>query len=182
MKMMIASDIHGSLYWCKKLLERMEAEQAQRLILLGDLLYHGPRNPLPQEYDPQGVAELLNGVRDRLFCVCGNCDAQVDQLVLEFPLGAEYMLLPQERRMIFVTHGHVFHEGSLPPFQKGDVLLHGHTHVPSLKNAGDYYYINPGSVSLPKENSQNSYMTLENGVFTLKNLSGEVLDTLSLKE
>lgn len=180
MKMMIASDIHGSLYWCEALLERFAAERAERLVLLGDLLYHGPRNALPRDYNPAGVAELLNRHKTSIFCVRGNCDSEVDQMVLDFPLMADYMLLPVGERMIFATHGHVHNEQNLPPFKKGDVLLHGHTHVPSLSYKGDYFYINPGSVSIPKEGSQNSCITLSDGTLTLLSICGDALGAIEL--
>ena len=103
MKLMFASDIHGSRAWCEKVRERFEAEAPERLILLGDLLYHGPRNNLPLEYDPKGVIAILNSMKEHLLCVRGNCDAEVDQMVLEFPIMADYMILYLEGRMVFVT-------------------------------------------------------------------------------
>ena len=126
-KLMIASDIHGCADCCARLLQRFDQEGADRLLLLGDILYHGPRNALPAGYAPQKVSELLNARKDILLCVRGNCDAEVDQMVLEFPIMAEYCILYQNDRMIFVTHGHVFNNQNLPPLHKGDILLHGHT-------------------------------------------------------
>ena len=128
MKYMIASDIHGSAFYCRKLLEAFEASGANRLVLLGDILYHGPRNDLPKEYAPKEVLAMLNGCKDRIYCVRGNCDTEVDQMVLEFPVMADYALLAMDGITIYATHGHVYHENHLPPMQKGDVLLHGHTH------------------------------------------------------
>ncbi len=132
MKWMIASDLHGSAYYCRQLLDCFALEGAERLILLGDLLYHGPRNDLPRDYAPKEVISLLNGVKNRLFCVRGNCDTEVDQMVLDFPIMADYAVFPVEDRLMYVTHGHVFNLDNLPPIQPGDLLLHGHTHVPSL--------------------------------------------------
>lgn len=173
MKLLIASDIHGSAYYCRQLLEAYEREAADKLILLGDVLYHGPRNDLPKEYAPKEVIAMLNPLKQEILCVRGNCDTEVDQMVLEFPILADYGFLYEKGHMIFLTHGHVFHEKNLPMLQKGDVLLHGHTHVPTCKVHEDYVYINPGSVSIPKEGSAHSYMIYEDGCFTWKDLEGE---------
>ena len=154
MKYMIASDIHGSAYYCEKLLDRFNEEKADRLVLLGDLLYHGPRNYLPMEYEPKRVIE-------------------VDQMVLEFPIMAEYCLITEGKQLIMATHGHTFNLENPPKLQKGDILLHGHTHVPANIETETFRYLNPGSVSLPKDGSANSYMTLENGCFIWKDLDGK---------
>ena len=180
MKYMIASDIHGSELYCKDLLDAMQREQADKLLLLGDLLYHGPRNPLPEGYSPQAVAELLNAHKQQILCVRGNCDSEVDQMMLEFPIMAEYCIVSAGTRMIFATHGHVHHEANLPMLQPGDVLLHGHTHIPALEARKGYIYANPGSVTLPKGGSARSYLVLEDTMFTLKTLQGDVLAQLSL--
>ena len=174
MKYMFASDIHGSAYYCRKMLDAFEKEGAERLVLLGDLLYHGPRNDLPKEYAPKQVIPMLNAMKDKIYAVRGNCEAEVDQMVLEFPIMAEYCILYLNQRMIFATHGHVFHEKNLPMLKKGDILLHGHTHVPVCREHEDYIYMNPGSVSIPKENSAHSYMTYEDGLFQWKDLDGNV--------
>ena len=160
MKWMIASDIHGSAAYCEKLLAAFGREQADRLLLLGDLLYHGPRNDLPQGYAPKEVIAQLSGVKDKVFCVRGNCEAEVDQMVLPFPVLADYCLLEQKGRVIFATHGH--------------------THIPAKDNSLGFWYLNPGSVSIPKENSPHSYMTLEDGQFLWKDLDGAVYDSLAL--
>ena len=170
MKLMIASDIHGSAYYCRKLLEAYDREKAGRMVILGDILYHGPRNDLPKEYAPKEVIAMLNPRKKDLLCVRGNCDTEVDQMVLEFPILADYGFLYEKGRMIFLTHGHVFNEKNLPMLGKGDILLHGHTHV----EHEDYIYMNPGSVSIPKENSAHSYMTYEDGLFQWKDLDGNV--------
>lgn len=180
MKWMIASDIHGSAAYCEKLLAAFGREQADRLLLLGDLLYHGPRNDLPQGYAPkEGIAQL-SGVKDKVFCVRGNCEAEVDQMVLPFPVLADYCLLEQKGRVIFATHGHHYNLENPPLLQPGDVLLHGHTHIPAKDNSLGFWYLNPGSVSIPKENSPHSYMTLEDGQFLWKDLDGAVYDSLAL--
>lgn len=180
MKWMIASDIHGSAAYCEKLLAAFGREQADRLLLLGDLLYHGPRNDLPQGYAPKEVIAQLSGVKDKVFCVRGNCEAEVDQMVLPFPVLADYCLLEQKGHVIFATHGHHYNLENPPLLQPGDVLLHGHTHIPAKDNSLGFWYLNPGSVSIPKENSPHSYMTLEDGQFLWKDLDGAVYDSLAL--
>ena len=176
MKWMIASDLHGSAYYCRKMLEAFEREGADRLFLLGDLLYHGPRNDLPREYAPKEVIPLLNGKKEKLLCVRGNCDAEVDQMVLEFPVLADYAVLPVGQRLIYATHGHIYHVKNLPPLSPGDVLLHGHTHVPAWTEFGQgNLYLNPGSVSIPKENSPHSYMTLEGNTMQWKELESSAV-------
>jgi len=182
MKWMIASDLHGSAYYCRKMLEAFEREGADRLFLLGDLLYHGPRNDLPREYAPKEAIPLLNGKREKLLCVRGNCDAEVDQMVLEFPVLADYAVLPVGQRLIYATHGHIYHVKNLPPLAPGDVLLHGHTHVPAWTEFGQgNLYLNPGSVSIPKEDSPHSYMTLEGNTMQWKELeSSAVFHELTL--
>lgn len=181
MKWLIASDIHGSAPCCKALAEAFSRERAGRLLLLGDLLYHGPRNDLPEGYAPKDVIAVLSGLKDRIFCVRGNCEAEVDQMVLPFPVLAEYCLLEAAGHLVFATHGHVYHTGNPPALSSGDVLLHGHTHVAAkTQTPAGWWYLNPGSVSLPKEGSARSYMTLEDGVFTWKTLDGTEYDKLSL--
>ncbi len=174
MKLMIASDIHGSAFYCEKLLQAAEREKPDKILLLGDILYHGPRNDLPEGYNPKAVIEMLNNISDSLLCVRGNCDTEVDQMVLKFPVLADYAYVCEGNINIFATHGHNFNEQKLPPLKKGDILLNGHTHIPACNVYDNYTYINPGSVSIPKENSEHSYMMLEGGVFTWKNLEGEV--------
>jgi hypothetical protein len=174
MKYMIASDIHGSEYYCKKVLEAYDKEKACRLVLLGDLLYHGPRNDLPKDYAPKAVIELLNNIKDELLCVRGNCEAEVDQMVLKFPVLADYAIIDVGERLIFATHGHHYNEENLPPLRVGDILLNGHTHVPKCVEHEGYVYMNPGSASMPKENSYHGYMTFENGTFLWKDFDGNI--------
>ena len=165
MKLMIASDIHGSAYYCRQLLDAFHKEQADRLLLLGDILYHGPRNDLPRDYAPKEVISMLNEQKDRIFCVRGNCDTEVDQMVLSFPILADYCVLPSGNRLIYATHGHNHNLQTLPPLQPGDILLHGHTHIPAWEAFGcDNLYLNPGSVSIPKDGSH-SCMIFEDGEF-----------------
>ena len=173
MKWLIASDIHGSEYYCKQLLEAYDREKADRLLLLGDILYHGPRNDLPREYNPKKVIELLNERKQDIICVRGNCDTEVDQMVLKFPILADYCVVADGDKLIYATHGHNFNEKNLPPLHKGDILLHGHTHVPKCVEHENYIYMNPGSTSIPKEESWHGYMILEAGSFVWKDLQGE---------
>lgn len=181
-KILIASDIHGSAYYCRKLVEAYRKENATRLLLLGDLLYHGPRNDLPREYEPKAVLQMLNELQNDILCVCGNCEAEVDQMVLQFPIMAEYCILYVNGHMIFATHGHHFNEDTLPQLHTGDILLHGHTHVPVCRVHENYVYMNPGSVSIPKENSWNGYMILEKNEFIWKDFDGNIKLSFAVKE
>ena len=180
MKLLIASDIHGSARFCRDLLAAWDREQPDRVLLLGDLLYHGPRNDLPEEYAPKEVLTLLNARKQDLLCVRGNCDTEVDQMVLDFPILADYALLLWEGLRLYATHGHVYNASRLPPLQSGDILLHGHTHIPAWDQVEGRWILNPGSVSIPKENTPHSYMVLEGGVFLWKSLGGEIYHSLSI--
>ena len=179
MKLLIASDLHGSARYAGKLMEAWRQEKPERLLLLGDLLYHGPRNDFPEEYDTRAVTALLNDTKDALLCVRGNCDSEVDQMVLAFPVLAEYAFLALDGLTIFATHGHNYGPDNPPPLGPGDFLLCGHTHLPVRRDCGGYTYLNPGSVSLPKEGTPHSYMTLEGSVFTWHDLfTGEAFQPL----
>lgn len=168
MKIFIASDIHGSAYWCEKMLNAYKAEGADRMLLLGDILYHGPRNDLPCNYAPKKVIEMLSEYKTEILCVRGNCDTEVDQMVLPFPILSDYALVVVEDVTIYATHGHKFGKDNPPPLKKGDVLLCGHTHVAADEECDGFRYINPGSVSIPKENTGHGYIVFENGVFERK--------------
>ena len=172
MKWFIASDIHGSAFYCERMLEKYVQEKADRMLLLGDLLYHGPRNDLPRGYDPKQVISQLSAYSQDIRCVRGNCEAEVDQMVLPFPVLADYALLEVNGKLLFATHGHLYHKDHLPPLHAGDILLHGHTHVPQCMEVNGIQILNPGSVSIPKESSWHGYMTLENGRFFWKDLEG----------
>lgn len=174
MKLFIASDIHGSAKYCKLMIDSFKKENADKLVLLGDILYHGPRNPLPEEYNPKEVIELLSEVKNKIICVCGNCDADIDRTVLPFAI-TDSALLFVDGLNIYLAHGHK----EIPRLSNGDVYLTGHTHVP-LKKAGEYVHLNPGSVSLPKENSKNSYILYDNRKFLFKTLDGEHYDSLEV--
>ena len=173
MKLMIASDIHGSAFFCKKMLEAYERENAERLLLLGDILYHGPRNDLPRDYAPKEVIAMLNEKKKDIFCVRGNCDTEVDQMVLEFPVLADYSFFNIDGVNMFVTHGHKWNPSNLPMLKEGDILLNGHTHVPACEEKEGFIYMNPGSVSIPKQDSAHSYMIYKAGMFYWKDLAGD---------
>ncbi len=175
MKFLICSDIHGSAHFCKLLMDKIAEEKAEKVIILGDILYHGPRNDLPFGYAPKEVILMLNETKDKLLCVRGNCDAEVDAMVLDFPIMDDFKTISADNTTIFATHGHIYNEMTPPPLSTGDILLCGHTHIPKHENFGSFTYLNPGSVSIPKENSPHSYMTFDGKKFLWKNLeTGEV--------
>ncbi len=174
MKLMIASDIHGSTEWTLRLVERFKAEKPDKLILLGDILYHGPRNDLPEGYNPKKVISLLEEIKKYIICVKGNCDAEVDDMVLPFSVLSDNMLIYADGVEMFITHGHKYNPENPPVFISKGILIYGHTHIPDFTDFGDFISVNPGSISIPKENSQNSYIIYENNSFYWKNLSGDV--------
>jgi len=169
MKLFVASDIHGSLYYCKKMIEKFNEGNFDYLVLLGDILYHGPRNDLSMEYDTKGVSELLNKYSDKIIAVKGNCDAEVDQLMLKFSIEEKNMLIVDNNNKIFLTHGHLYNEVNLPPLRDINYLFFGHTHRKLLKEIDGITYANPGSVSLPKDGT-NSYFIYEDGKITFYEL------------
>ena len=171
MKLLIASDIHGSAYYCNLLKERFFEEKADKLLLLGDLLYHGARNPLPKEYNTLKTAEILNSLKEHILCVKGNCDSQVDTLVLEFPVMNDFAVLYLAEHTLIATHGHE----SPAYLKKGDFLLNGHFHVPAFEERANCTYVNCGSASIPKENSPHSYLIFDGNSFIWKDLeTGEI--------
>ena len=170
MKLLIASDIHGSALFCRQLLDRVEAENPDKLLLLGDLLYHGPRNDLPQGYRPKDVITMLSGLKDRILAVRGNCEAEVDQMMLDFPVMAEYCILYDGAHEIFATHGHKYGKDNPPKLPAGSILLCGHTHVTADEDCGTFRYLNPGSVSIPKNGTPRGYIVLENGGYRFEKL------------
>ena len=175
MKWLIASDIHGSLYYGKKLIEQIKKEEPDKVIFLGDILYHGPRNDLPNDYNPKELIKLLNEYKDKIISVRGNCDSEVDQMVLEFPIMADYMILTINNLTIFATHGHLYDIENIP-FKGIDVVLSGHTHVQKCDTYDHYVHMNPGSVSIPKENSYHGYMVVVDKVFYWKDLEGNIIN------
>lgn len=180
MKLLIASDIHGSAYYCKKIIEAYSKYNADKLLLLGDILYHGPRNDLPREYSPKDVAEMLNSVKENIICVKGNCDSDVDQMVLEFPIMAPYCIVAFENRIIFATHGDNYNVDNPPYLNKNDILLYGHFHVPACEQHDSFIYMNPGSIAIPKESSCNSFMLTDGTNFEWKDADGSTYMQKSL--
>ena len=170
MKYLIVSDIHGALPTLEMVLDFYRKEKCDMLCILGDILNYGPRNRIPEGIDAKGIAERLNSMADEIIAVRGNCDAEVDQMVLDFPLMNTYEMIEADGLKMFATHGHVYSPGNPPPFVEFDVLLNGHTHISALDNMGDYYYINPGSVSIPKGGTTNSFIIYENREFSLREL------------
>ena len=176
MKLLICSDIHGDYDCARAVLDAYERESAEKILILGDILYHGPRNNLPDGYSPKEVIELLNSSRDNILAVRGNCDTEVDQMVLDFPILADYIYLSLDGLSVFATHGHKYNTQTPPPLRKGEILLHGHTHIPvSVEFGNGNLYLNPGSVSLPKGNNPKTYMIYENRHFILKDFVGNVI-------
>ncbi|MCB2294172.1 phosphodiesterase [Clostridium algoriphilum] len=180
MKLFFISDIHGSLYYLKKTLEFYKEEKANYIVLLGDALYHGPRNPLPRDYNPQEVANLLNEYKKKIIAVRGNCDSEVDQMLIEYPMMAEYSTILYNDRRLFITHGHIYNEKNLPKLSENDVLIYGHTHIPVAKKYNNIYVLNPGSISLPRDNIPNSYAILQDNLFQIKDLEGNVIKEIKL--
>ena len=171
MKILIASDIHGDAICAKKLVEEFERTGADKLLLLGDVLYHGPRNDLPAGYAPKTVISILNPLKEKILCVRGNCDTEVDQMVLDFPILADYSFIAVDDLTVFATHGHNYNMNTAANLSANTILLHGHTHVPVAEPFGNgNVYINPGSTSIPKENSPKSYILYENRVFSFRRL------------
>ncbi|WP_113672233.1 phosphodiesterase [Vallitalea guaymasensis] len=181
MKLMFISDIHGSSYYAAKAIEKYKEEGADYIVLLGDILYHGPRNSLPKEYEPKKVIQILNELKDKIICVRGNCDAEVDQMVLEFPIMSDYNIIFHNNKRIFATHGHLFNESNMPPIEDGDIIIHGHTHIPVAKELDNRYILNPGSISLPKENNPNSYGIIEGKEFLIKDFDGNIIKSIVLE-
>ena len=176
MKLLICSDIHGDLDSAKQVVNAFTRHQCDKLLILGDILYHGPRNDLPSTYSPKQVITLMNSLKDKIIAVRGNCEAEVDQMVLDFPVMADYAILDLDGTRVFATHGHLFNTQNPPKLSRGDVLLHGHTHVLCAEEFGDEnLYLNPGSIALPKENNPRTYMVYENSCFTIYDLDGNAV-------
>lgn len=173
MKLLFASDIHGSLFYLNELVEAIEKENPDKIVFLGDLLYHGPRNDLPTGYEPKKVIDILNSYKEKIICVRGNCDTEVDQMVLSFPIMSDYLNIFIDGLTIFATHGHKYNKDNLPPLSENDILIYGHTHIPLNTKVDNIICLNPGSVSIPKENSEHSYMIYENKKFIWKSLDSQ---------
>lgn len=175
MKLLVISDIHGSLFYLKKILNIFEKNNYDKILILGDELYHGPRNPLPKEYNPKEAAELLNRYKNKIIAVRGNCDSEVDQMVLDFPITADYNMILWENKKIFMTHGHIYNIDNSLPLENGDILIYGHFHIPMIQRKEGKIFLNPGSISLPKGESLNSFGVFENGKFYIKDMEENIL-------
>lgn len=180
MKLFFMSDIHGSLKYAKLGIDVFIKENADYMVILGDVLYHGPRNPLPEEYNPKEVANLINKYKNKIIGVRGNCDADVDQMLLEYPCMMDYNVILADNKRVFITHGHIYNEKNRLNMAEGDVLIYGHTHIPVAKKENDIYVINPGSISYPKENNPHSYGILEDNIFYIKDICGNVIKSIEL--
>ena len=180
MKLMFASDIHGSAYYCEKMLECSHREKAERLWILGDILYHGPRNDLPKEYAPKKVIAMLNEIKEEICAVRGTCDTEVDQMVLEFPVMADYAILVLNGLTFFATHGHLFNQDQMPPLKAGDILVHGHTHLLKAEKVNGHYILNPGSTSIPKGGNPATYAILDEQDFKIFDFDGNVVKEAKL--
>ncbi|WP_138207304.1 phosphodiesterase [Haloimpatiens lingqiaonensis] len=180
MKLFFISDIHGSSYYLKKALDIFEKEQCNYLVILGDQLYHGARNPLPKDYNPKEVTEMLNSHKDKIIAVRGNCESEVDQMVIKYPTMSDYSIVLYEGRRLFLTHGHIYNRDNLPNLSSGDAIIHGHTHVPVAEKQDSIFIINLGSITFPKENTPHCYGILEKNTFTIKTLEGEVYKEIEL--
>lgn len=180
MRLVVISDIHGSSKYTKKAIEVFNREQGDYLLILGDILYHGPRNPLPEEYDPKEVAKILNEYRYKIIAVRGNCDSEVDQMLLDFPCMGDYSVVLYNNKRFFLTHGHKYNENNMPNISTEDIMLHGHTHILGLNKKDGISIINPGSISYPKENNPHSYGVVDGDVFYIKTLEGNIIQEIVL--
>ena len=178
MKYLIASDLHGSQYYAQKLIERFVCEGADKIIILGDIYNHGPRNSLPKDYAPMEVAKILNGIKDKLLVIKGNCDSEVDTMISDFDFLDNVCLLFEEKTL-FLTHGHVYNKDNMPKTQF-NAVIYGHFHTGFIERTGDAIVVNTGSLSLPKNQTPNSYVTLEGGEIILKDIVGKVIDKVLL--
>ena len=181
MKYFILSDIHGSEGALKVALDAFRESKSNYLVILGDILYHGPRNPLPENHNPRGVVELLNPLKEKIIACRGNCDAEVDQMLLDFPVMSDYALVVDNGTRLFCTHGHIYSPEKLPKLSENEVFFFGHTHIQQLYRSPDGIVIcNPGSISLPKENSAAGFAIYENRTITNYSLSGTIIERLSI--
>ena len=183
MKFLVVSDIHGSYSSAERCVALFEKTQADRLILLGDYLYHGPRNPLPKDYDPKRAAAVLNGLKNEILAVRGNCDSEVDQMLLEFPMMSEALMVVNEGQMIYLTHGHRVSPDALPDIlHEGDVFLYGHVHLPIAEKQNGRFVLNPGSITLPKQENPQSYGILTESGFTIVDLDDQIIKQIDFSK
>lgn len=180
MKLFFISDLHGSYFYLEKAIDAFIKENADYIILVGDILNHGPRNPIPDGYNPPKCAKLLNSYSEKIISVRGNCDSEVDQMLLEFPILSDYSIILYNNKRLFVSHGHIYNPENLPKLSKGDVFIFGHVHLPIAEYNGNVFVLNPGSITFPKESNPNSYGILKDGIFKIKDLDGNVVKSIAL--
>lgn len=180
MKLVIASDIHGSAYYAEKVKEAFERERGDLLVLLGDIYYHGPRNPFPKDYAPMRVAEIFNSLKDRLLVIKGNCDSEVDAMISEFDFN-EFSQIMVDGLKVTLTHGHRFNKDNMP-INAGDVMCYGHFHTGFITEVGNTVVANAGSVSLPKDGTPSSYLTVQGGILSLKEIDGKIIDSRAVNK
>ena len=180
MKLIIASDIHGGEKGAEFIKNVFLEEKADKLVLCGDLLYHGPRNDLPDDYNPKAVIKILNSMCDNILAVRGNCDAEVDQMVLEFPIMSDYIVINDNDLRMYITHGHIYNEQNPMKLKENDVLVCGHTHVLKLEKSDYFYHVNPGSCTLPKEENPKTYIVYENKKFTVKTFDNCIIKEMKI--
>lgn len=180
MKLLVISDIHGSLFYLKRVIEIFEKNKYDKILILGDELYHGPRNPLPKEYNPKEVVEILNKYKNKIIAVRGNCDSEVDQMVLKYPITADYNMILWEDKKIFLTHGHIYNIDNPLPIEENDIMIYGHFHIPLIEKRDSRIFLNPGSISLPKGDSKNSFGVFEDGKFYIKDMEENIIDEIEL--
>ena len=173
MDFFVISDIHGSSLALKKALHIYNNGNFDKILICGDILYHGARNPLPEGYNPKEVIELLNNIKKDIIAVRGNCESEVDSMVLEFPITADYSYMFNGLREVFITHGHVYSCEKLPPLSNGSIFLYGHTHIPAAEFYENIFHFNPGSISLPKNNFKASYGILSNNFWEVRELDSK---------
>lgn len=172
MKILFFSDLHGDEEACSKILDLDKQENYDYVVSSGDFLYHGPRNSIKGDYDPAKVFVMLNTIKEKMVCARGNCDSEVDQCVLEFPISEESTILNADNKRFFITHGHIYFMGRLPDFlKKGDIFVQGHTHIATLEEKDGIVILNPGSCSLPRGKDDASYATYVDGLIEIKELA-----------
>lgn len=182
MKIFFISDIHGSIDCLNKAMEQFRKEEANYIVVLGDALYHGPRNNIPSSYNPKEVVGVLNTYKDKIIAVRGNCDSEVDQMLIEYPMMSDYSIILHKGKRLFLTHGHIYNRENLPNIGRGDILVHGHTHIPvAEKIENGIIVFNPGSITIPKENNPNSYGVLEGNMLKVKDLEGNTIREISME-
>ena len=177
MKYLVISDIHGSLYYLDKILKKEKIDKIDNIILLGDLYYHGPRNPFPEGYNPQEVANTLNNYKDKIICIKGNCDAEVDEMISSFEFKDSYRTKINNKRFFF-THGHKYNIDNIP--SEVDYLIYGHFHTGFIKEKDGVVCINAGSISLPKKESKNSYLLIDDEKVQLKEVDGPIIEEIKI--